>query len=76
MHVRYQGNEFRVFLTYGPRGAVTRVQWKRVKGNLTAQVKAKAEALFHARSCDILKKLNDIHILHKHVKPLPILRLN
>jgi len=75
VHVRYQGNEFRAFITFGERGGINKVEWKRVKGNLTAQVKAKAEDLFRARSRDIRKKWNDIHILHKHVKPVAILRL-
>lgn len=75
VHVRYQGNEYRAFLTYGKRGGITKIEWKRVKGNLTAQVFAKAERLFKLRGKEILKKWNEIHILHKHVKPIAILRL-
>lgn len=75
VHVRYQGNEYRAFLTFGKRGAVNKVEWKRVKGNMPAQVTAKAESLFKLRGKDIRKKWNDIHILHKHVKPITILRL-
>jgi hypothetical protein len=74
IHVRYQGAEWKALITYGRRGGVN-VEWKRVKGNLTAQTFAKAEGLVKAKGGDIRKKWNDIHILHKHVKPIAVLRL-
>ena len=75
VHVRYQGNEFRALITYGPRGGITNVEWKRVKGKMTMQIKAKAEEVIRARSRDIMKKWTDIHVLNKHVKPITILRI-
>lgn len=75
LHIRYQGNEFRAMLTYTQRDTIASIEWKRVKGSLTQQVKRDAERLIKRRSKDIRKKWNDIHILHKHVKPITILRL-